>query len=65
MMRDKQCAVPIIVIFTKYENFQCKVEMDMEDEGLEGVTLEDECKKRFEEYYLKEIRGDYVVLEGK
>ena len=65
VMRDKECAVPVIVIFTKYEDFREKVEMDMEDEDLEGVTLEDECKKRFEMYYLNEIGGDYVALEGE
>ena len=64
MMGDKEFAVPIIVLFTKYEDFREKVEIDMEDEDLKGVTLEDECKKRFEMYYMNRIGGDYVVLEG-
>jgi hypothetical protein len=65
-IENKECVVPVIVIFTKYEDFREKVEMDMEDEGLEGVVLEEECKKRFEmHYYLNEIGGDYVVLEGE
>ena len=55
--------VPVIVIFTKYEAFQANVNMDMKDNGLDGV-LEDECQKRLEEHYLKGIKGDYVV-EGK
>jgi hypothetical protein len=64
LIKDKQCTVPIIFIFTKYEAFRNNVKMDMENEGLEGV-LEDECKRRFEEYYLNEIRSDYVALESE
>jgi len=66
--------VPIIAIFTKYDQFPNKVEIELEDEGHEDVSqelIEKEVKKRFEEKYLGAILPlagpppRHVKLEGE
>src|SRR6266704_931891 len=64
-------AVPIIAIFTKYDQFPNKVEIELEDEGHENVSqefIEREVEKRFQEKYLGAIPGPpvrHVKLEGE
>jgi len=67
---DKICPdpdVPVIVVFTKYDQFQFNVEMDVEDDPdkyPEG-NVSEVTQKLFEEYYLGPLGSDdrYVRLE--
>jgi hypothetical protein len=60
--------VPIIAVFTKYDQFKFNVEMMLEDEGddsLPGV-IEEKAKELFQAEYLGMISGQprYITLES-
>ena len=59
--------VPVIALFTKYDQFLINVEMDVDDDPVTypGEVLE-EAEKRFEEHYLGPLGKDvrYVRLES-
>ncbi|KAF8258006.1 hypothetical protein EI94DRAFT_1756079, partial [Lactarius quietus] len=71
---DKICAdpnVPVIAVFTKYDQFLCNVEMDMQDESEDPDNYTDsdvsaEAEKRFQDHYLSPLGNDvkYVRLEN-
>ena len=61
--------VPIIAVFTKYDQFKFNVEMKLQDEGqdpLPGV-VEEKAKEWFQAEYLDTILGQprYITLESK
>ncbi|KAF8266088.1 hypothetical protein EI94DRAFT_1734003 [Lactarius quietus] len=72
---DKICAdpnVPVIAVFTKYDQFLCNVEMDMQDESEDppdnypDSDVSAEAEKRFQDHYLAPLGNNvkYVRLEN-
>ena len=58
----QDCVVPVIGVFTKYDQFKLDVEMDMEDGGIDGLETPE---TRFEKYYLGHLGGArFVQLES-
>ena len=59
--------MPVIVIFTKYEEFRITVGQDLEDEEVEKADdiIDDECEKRFNEEFCKDWIKSFVKLESK
>ncbi|KAF8261830.1 hypothetical protein EI94DRAFT_1705227 [Lactarius quietus] len=67
---DKICPdpnVPVIVVFTKYDQFLFNVEMDVDDDPdkYPDGNVSEETQRRFEEYYLGPLGNNarYVRLE--
>ena len=67
--------VPVIAVFTKYDQFKLDVEMKLED-GTDGCSgpkgdLKDEVERRFQKHYLDRIGGSgsppppFVCLESE
>ena len=59
--------VPIIAVFTKYDQFKLNAEMMLEDEGVEDPppeVIEKKAKKLFQDEYLGTIVGRYITLES-
>jgi hypothetical protein len=61
-----QFLVPIIVVFTKYDQFLRNVKMNLEDYGNpDANTIYDEAERQFEEHYLCHLDGvRFVRLES-
>ena len=62
--------VPIIAVFTKFDQFKFNVEIRLEDEGYEEPSqdlVDATVQKRLETEYIGAIEGQprYVVLDGK
>ena len=65
--------VPVIAVFTKYDQFKCDVRIKLEDRlrGNGSVSLkevDDEAEKIFQDQYWNVIKGDsprYVKLQSK
>jgi len=60
--------VPVIAIFTKYDQFKRDVKMRLEDEGRESVThFNTEVERVFNQYYLASLSGGppFVRLESE
>jgi len=62
--------VPIIAVFTKFDQFKFNVEMRLEDEGYEEPSqdlVDATVQKRLETEYIGAIEGQprHVVLDGK
>ncbi|KAH9012263.1 hypothetical protein EDB84DRAFT_1424416, partial [Lactarius hengduanensis] len=51
--------VPIIVVFTKYDQFQRNVKINLEDQGNPDDNISDAVEKQFREHYLDPL-GDGV-----
>ena len=52
--------VPVIAVFTKYDQFKRNIMMKLEDEGrgpLAGAQLDTEVESVFNQYYLACLRG--------
>ena len=60
--------VPIIVVFTKYDQFRRNVEMDVSDypDKYLGSNVSQVVEEQFQEYYLRPLGDDvrYVRLES-
>ena len=61
--------VPVVVLFTKYDQYLFNVEMDILDDPDKyppGSDVFEEAEKRFQEYYLRPLGDDakYVQLES-
>ena len=60
--------VPVIAVFTKYDQFRRNVEMDVSDfpDKYLDSNVSQVVKKQFEEYYLRPLGDDvrYVQLES-
>ena len=61
--------VPIIAVFTKYDQFLRNVKMDVSDDPdkYTNRSVSEVAKKRFQEYYLRSLGDDvkYVQLESE
>ena len=60
--------VPVIAVFTKYDQFKCDIKMKLQDEGRDtGVHLDTEVESVFSEYYLASLSGSppFVRLESE
>jgi hypothetical protein len=60
--------VPVIAIFTKFDQFKRDVRMKMDDEGRDpGTNLNEEVEGRFREHYQAGLGGSplFVRLESK
>ena len=62
----KHFEVPIIVVFTKYDQFMRNVKMDVMD-LCPDKSVSEVAEGRFEEHYLHPLGGDvkYVILESE
>jgi len=60
--------VPIIAVFTKYDQFKLNVEMKLQDEGEDSLpeVIEEKVKELFQAEYLGMISGQprYITLES-
>jgi hypothetical protein len=60
--------VPVIAVFTKYDQFRRNSKMKWEDAGRDSITtLEDEADRIFNEHYLADLGGTapFVRLESE
>jgi len=60
--------VPIIAVFTKYDQFKRDIKMRLEDEGRDpGTHFDTEVESVFNQYYLASLRGSppFVRLESE
>ncbi len=62
--------VPIIAVFTKFDQFKFNVEMRLEDDGYEDPSqdlVDATVQKRLKTEYIGAIQGQprYVILDGK
>ena len=61
--------VPIIAVFTKYDQFKLNVEMKLEDEGEDALpgVVEEKAKELFQDEYLGMVSEQprYIILESK
>jgi hypothetical protein len=58
--------VPVIAVFTKYDQFKRDIKMKLEDENRE-TDLDTEVEKIFDQHYLASLGGDppFVRLESE
>ena len=60
--------VPIIAVFTKYDQFKLNVELKLEDKGKDPLpeVIEEKAKELFQAEYLGMISGQprYITLES-
>jgi len=58
--------VPVIAVFTKYDQFKWDIQMKLEDENRE-TDLDAEVENIFGQYYLASLGGDppFVRLESE
>ena len=60
--------VPVIAVFTKYDQFKRNIKMKLEDDGRDPEThLDAEVKRVFDRYYLGGLGGPppFVCLESE
>ena len=60
--------VPVIAVFTKFDQFKCDIKMKLEDEGRDPETyFEAEVESVFDQYYLGSLSEPppFVRLEGE
>ena len=60
--------VPVIAVFTKYDQFKLDIKMKLEDEGRDiGTHFNNEVESVFNQYYLASLSGPspFVRLEGE
>ena len=60
--------VPVIAVFTKYDQFKRNIKMKLEDDGRDQEThLDAEVKRVFDRYYLGSLSGPppFVRLESE
>ena len=60
--------VPVIAVFTKYDQFKRDIKMKLEDEGRDPEThIDAEVKSVFDQYYLGSLSGPpaFVRLESE
>ena len=59
--------VPVIVVFTKYDQFLRNVQINLEDYGNPDDNVLDVATRRFKKYYLRHLGDDvrFVQLQSK
>ena len=66
MMWDFQ--VPVIAVFTKYDQFRRNIRMNLDDEGHDlEIDLDAEVENRFNQQYLASLDGPppFIRLESR
>ena len=60
--------VPVIAVFTKFDQFRRDIKMKLMDEGRDpGMDLNTEVENVFNQYYLANLNGPppFIRLEGE
>jgi hypothetical protein len=59
--------VPVIAVFTKYDQFKCDIEMRLEDQDRDATQLHVEIDRAFNQEYLANLKGapPYICLESE
>jgi hypothetical protein len=59
--------VPVIAVFTKFDQFKREIRFKLEDEGRDPVLLDNEVERVFHEHYLANLHGSppFVRLESE
>ena len=59
--------VPVIAVFTKYDQFKIDIRIKLEDQNRDPAELSDEVQRMFSEHYLASLRGSppFVRLESE
>ena len=60
--------VPVIAVFTKYDQFKRNIKMQLEDEGRDPeIDLDAEADNIFQQHYLASLNGPppFIRLESK
>ena len=59
--------VPVIAVFTKYDQFRRDIMLKLEDQDCDPALLNDEMERAFGEHYLANLRRSppFVRLGGK
>jgi hypothetical protein len=60
--------VPVIAVFTKYDQFKHDIKMKLEDEGRDSeMDLNAEVEKIFKQHYLASLNGPppFICLESE
>ena len=60
--------VPVIAVFTKFDQFKHDTKMKLEDEGSDPeIDLNAEVESRFQRHYLAELNGSppFIRLESE
>jgi hypothetical protein len=60
--------VPVIAVFTKYDQFKRNIKMKLEDEGRDpGIDLNAEVENIFKQHYLASLNGPppFIRLESE
>ena len=63
-----ECEVPVIAVFTKYDQFKRNVKMKLEDEGrYTEIDLNVEVESIFNQHYLASLNGPppFILLESE
>jgi hypothetical protein len=57
----------VIAVFTKYDQFKREIQMRLEDQSRDPMSLEDEAETAFEKHYLAHLKGSppFVRLESE
>jgi len=66
MMWD--CQVPVIAVFTKYDQFKRDIKMKLEDKGRDPeMDLSAEMENMFNQHYLADLNGPppFIRLESE
>jgi hypothetical protein len=69
MYLTQHSQVPVIAVFTKYDQFRFNVEMDVSDDPdkYPDSTVAQVAEQRFQDHYLRPLGDDvrYVLLESE
>jgi hypothetical protein len=59
--------VPVIEVFTKYDQFRRGIKIRLEDQRRDPALLNSEVESIFEEHYLASLQGPppFICLEGQ
>jgi hypothetical protein len=59
--------VPVIAVFTKYDQFRRNIRIKLEDQCRDPLLLDNEVARVFNERYLASLRGSppFVCLESE
>jgi hypothetical protein len=67
-LHDTLSKVPVIAVFTKYDQFKREAKMKLEDQLCDpGTNIDDEVENIFKQHYLAALRGPppFIRLESE
>jgi hypothetical protein len=66
-MTGRSVQVPVIAVFTKYDQFKREIKMKLEDQDRDPAHVDDDVENIFKEQFLGNLKGSppYVRLESK